>query len=145
MSHTLGLWEFVELVARGNTEMAELEAMAEELLEAKCHAAQAAEIPLATKHTPGPWYVIKGAYNSIRISDRPEDKRLAGIAQITEWAKSEVREANARLIAAAPELLDALQLVLEELKQRVAETGVERHIAEIKKAENAILKAGGWV
>lgn len=71
---------------------------------------------METKHTPGPWQVIKGAYNSIRISDNPNDKRLAGIAQITEWAKPEVREANAHLIAAAPDLYRGLALLLPTCK-----------------------------
>lgn len=37
------MWKFVELVARGNTEFSQLEGMAEELLEAKCHELQNAE------------------------------------------------------------------------------------------------------
>lgn len=47
------------------------------------------------------------------------------------------------LIDAGVDIYEALKLVLAELKQRVAETGVERHIFEIKNAENAIRKAKG--
>lgn len=38
-----GVWRFVELVARGNTEFSELEAMADELLEMRCQEMQSAE------------------------------------------------------------------------------------------------------
>lgn len=47
------------------------------------------------------------------------------------------------MLDAGVDIFEALKLVLAELKQRVAETGVERHIFEIKKAENALRKAKG--
>jgi hypothetical protein len=40
MKHTPGPWEFIELVARGNTEMLMLEKMADELIEQKAQLAQ---------------------------------------------------------------------------------------------------------
>lgn len=65
---------------------------------------------MEAKHTPGPW-----------IHDQPENMVLApqtdGTAKLIAQARSthyprEVRDANARLIAAAPDLLAALQTAL---------------------------------
>ena len=61
-----------------------------------------------SKHTPGPWHigsnmilkVINGSYFSI--------------AEVNDWEDETVP--NARLIAAAPDLLEALELSLEEMK-----------------------------
>ena len=63
---------------------------------------------MTTKHTPGPW------------THHPEDNIIldASGRRLIEWqARSvsvsvEERDANARLIAAAPELLEALEVVL---------------------------------
>ena len=75
----------------------------------------------ATKHMPGPWRAGKGygvANVEIESGGRPsrivafvptkepvEGKDIPG----TVWVPSEEREANARLIAAAPDLLAALE------------------------------------
>lgn len=69
-----------------------------------------------TKHTPGPW---TGEYNRNAQVDgdmhviRGIDKSLVAFA--SGWATDAKHEtnANARLIAAAPELLDAGKKVLE--------------------------------
>jgi hypothetical protein len=69
------------------------------------------------KHTPGPWYVSQvGLTNG---GDRPittEDERICTVDCQTPFKRGEgwqsecdVREANARLIAAAPDLLAALK------------------------------------
>jgi hypothetical protein len=71
-----------------------------------------------TKHTPGPWryHLGRGANPRFHIQD------VGGyqIASTTELVRhkqaheeNEAREANARLIAAAPELLEALTALLE--------------------------------
>ena len=70
-----------------------------------------------TKHTPGPWHVTEcdGEY-SINWPD------CVGIKPF----KDERRKANAYLIAAAPELLEALKLVIAELPKNnryFSETG----------------------
>jgi len=51
-----------------------------------------------TQHTPGPWTETRGHY-----IDAPNGTR---IAEVYNWAPSYSQ--NARLIAAAPELLEAL-------------------------------------
>lgn len=65
-------------------------------------------------HTPGPWRMIEGdakrkAMTDIVVSDR-ENYRIAFV--MCEWANKQQREqdlADAKLIAAAPELLAALK------------------------------------
>ena len=69
-------------------------------------------------HTPGPWM-------HERIHDAiPYDWRVLAatgerVAEVADWvaprAESEEGEANARLIAAAPELLVALEMLREQI------------------------------
>ncbi len=63
----------------------------------------------ATGHTPGPWqyHLGRGANPRLHI------QTSAGyqVASTPEVNKYETREADARLIAAAPSLLDALALI----------------------------------
>ena len=61
-----------------------------------------------TKHTPGPW--IQN-YDYIDAPDpNPHGSGLIGICAMADWCdeSEEERMANARLIAAAPDLLAAL-------------------------------------
>jgi hypothetical protein len=65
-----------------------------------------------TKHTPGPWtqnYIFQASTNEIKANE----KRIALILQYDDKQNRvvdfETCEANAKLIAAAPELLDILQ------------------------------------
>lgn len=61
-----------------------------------------------SKHTPGPWSEVppqnEGA-NSLRIFS---GSKLVGLASNSDMSDDEL-EANARLIAAAPDLLEALR------------------------------------
>jgi len=62
-------------------------------------------------HTPGPWRVIEGTHSA--------DKRFSVVSEnenITGWGCVQQLEGNARLIAAAPELLAACQAALEEVQ-----------------------------
>jgi hypothetical protein len=64
-----------------------------------------------TQHTPGPWVYDSFGHTSFAFNDNREDYS----ARI-EWAPDmgdEEVDANARLIAAAPEMLDALQAVCD--------------------------------
>jgi len=67
-------------------------------------------------HTPGPWHVTKGpAPREIRADDGPYIASVYDVA-VTYGE----RNANARLIAAAPELLDRVMdavLVLEAIRE----------------------------
>ncbi len=99
-----------------------------------------------TKHTPGPWTVFPDAHNRGRI--------YAGKAWVaTTWRTiGEGNDCpplpsidNARLIAAAPEILEALGILLNRLDGIGGEhvTGVEGVDADLIKARAAIAKATG--
>lgn len=76
---------------------------------------------MSTQHTPGPWAVVYGYDGSIEVcSARPVRINLttAGSVVVADICKHEdaehfSAEANARLIAAAPELLCCAKEVLE--------------------------------
>jgi len=61
---------------------------------------------METKHTPGPW--IYGTHQDSAMVQTAEPCKT--VATIYAKAPSE-REANARLIAAAPDLLEALERI----------------------------------
>lgn len=98
------------------------------------------------KHTPGPWgidrYVVKSGddegaemlsiKNVCRISQQPNGHK-----------QDETDEANARLIAAAPELLEALERAADELHRAQNSNGSQWLIDEEAKARAAIAKATG--
>lgn len=60
-----------------------------------------------THHTPGPWSIQADDLDSFTIYS--EQMNIAEILAIGGEGMSDEGEANARLIAAAPELLEALQ------------------------------------
>ena len=89
---------------------------------------------MSTQYTPGPWRIgtpppngeqTIGALNGLMV------------AVATTGVEMEVTEANARLIAAAPELLEALQSVLDNCLDS------EGLCAAHAKARAAIAKATG--
>lgn len=93
-------------------------------------------------HTPGPWTVEIEEYeeNSGTITI-PEINR---ILHDPEWAQEDEWEldvANARLIAAAPELLEACREALEKLTELDTSEGPPTGI--IYELIRAITKAGG--
>ena len=65
-----------------------------------------------TKHTPGPWMVEKGTLDV--IAKKHYDGMEINIRDI-ETNDRETIQANAALIAAAPDMLEALELVLRQL------------------------------
>lgn len=91
-----------------------------------------------SKHTPGPWKVdkyIDSGKPSLSVSANGSE-----VAQASSWAGDGADEAgaNARLIAAAPELLEACREakeVLDDLPCGAAEA--------LKKIDAAISKAEG--
>jgi hypothetical protein len=70
-----------------------------------------------SKHTPGPWYVEDrrpgGGVMQVQAPYQGPGSSYC-VASINYWRDV---EANARLIAAAPEMLDALKLASQELSQ----------------------------
>ncbi len=60
---------------------------------------------MAEQHTPGPWHVYPGPAQGFR-AEAVKDSGHYSVAQLS----GERRDANARLIAAAPAMLAALEL-----------------------------------
>lgn len=100
-----------------------------------------------SKHTPGPWVtdnsVLRGSINRL-------DEPRRHIALTSDWEKEkgdrEQNEANARLIAAAPELLEALEDVMSDLFYQIASHHDERtarNYPSLVDARAAIAKAKG--
>ena len=114
---------------------------------------------MTTKFTPGPWYVGSGTYegrNIYSVASVTDDEGFTyqPIVASAEDDGIDCWDANARLIAAAPELLEALQwyeakavqmgraaihqdskLLLELMKEIAVEYGAQ--------ARSAIAKATG--
>ena len=88
---------------------------------------------IPTSHTPGPWYVGERAASGIdvRAVDSRDLLAQACIGRLN-------CEANARLIAAAPDLLEACKQLYEYMPTL---TALQRRIAA--EAEQAIAKAEG--
>lgn len=86
--------------------------------------------------TPGPW-VLQG----FRIYGPPDEKHGNGRALIGGVVDDGIESmANARLMVAAPELLDALTAILAALKEVPVAFGVHVHDA-IDAAKEALAKA----
>lgn len=101
-------------------------------------------------HTPGPWHDEMDAFVSHIVAPDPTGEYPDGIyiAEIANgddvvgrFATYEQHEANARLIAAAPELLDALTHTLDFLHAN--DDGEDDVRWRIEKAQAAIAKATG--
>ena len=68
------------------------------------------EMEEATQHTPGEWASEYCGKNTIKIFKTSDKRRIATVKIKTP----RMDEANARLIASAPELLDKLKDVVED-------------------------------
>jgi len=106
---------------------------------------------MATKHTPGPWFVYEtaSAYNKCDYSIEYRTKVHNNPGFIGKvWGQYE-GEANAHLIAAAPEMLEALEDILQRLEDDLFLAGVprEQHKDQrrLKRLYKAIAKARGEV
>ena len=83
-----------------------------------------------SKHTPGPWSVTLLFDGDIRIKNIDN-----GINQ-----NNLMREATAQLIAAAPELIDALQRVMRHIPDNAGGASLSD---DMHRAKKAITKATG--
>lgn len=78
-----------------------------------------------TKHTPGPWVLAEGyersdtsrhfVWSDAETPEEREDASRYCIATVEPREHGETLDANARLIAAAPDLLEACKAALSEL------------------------------
>lgn len=116
-----------------------------------------------TKHTPGPWHLIDkgdGLFPSVLIgqfgipyADNSGNYDRCGQITVNGCAPSgphEMHVANARLIAAAPDLLDALRelyemrsYILNQANKNGRFTANNRHELAFAAARDAIAKAEG--
>lgn len=91
-------------------------------------------------HTPGPWeveYVIDGAFEVRHVQS---DDYFVVAARNSMPSRHAEFAANARLIAAAPELLDALKALLSRAQRELADP---EDVGEIGQSLAAIAKAEG--
>jgi hypothetical protein len=99
-------------------------------------------------HTPGPLYAVCRVENAIDISTTPEiedrDPRNV-LAQIMAPDGEDIEDnamewANAHLFAAAPELLEALQAMLDSNERILKATGVCVFDKAVKEQAEAVVK-----
>ena len=100
-----------------------------------------------TKHTPGPWHINTAGSASrgepfkiteiyVYAPDTQDDTAIC--ADVIDPVTQEPSEANARLIAAAPDLLEALQAAVEcgmVPISSVSEGGASRHSRQVQAAD----------
>lgn len=97
-------------------------------------------MPSELGFTPGPWRVYQGWVHP--CFDHPSPQGTNGDTAICEPLGPDAK-ANAQLIAAAPELLEALKLVLRRIKARPQTDWLTTHGALSEIIEAAIAKAEG--
>ena len=98
---------------------------------------------MTTKFTPGPWYVGAGTYegrNIYSVASVTDDEGFTYQPLVANAEDDGINcwDANARLIAAAPDLLEALGALLERYVLAIGNEGIECH-----QARAAIAKATG--
>lgn len=93
-----------------------------------------------SKHTPGPWRVFRSTDGRVIIGIGESDGGGITDAGFGTWRDGAEQEANAQLIAAAPELLAALKSLVAERKR---EWGGFGHHPGDESANAAIAKAEG--
>jgi len=99
------------------------------------------------KHTEGPWHSWEAGGGWISVS--PVDKSRKPICRLgvedmydSEWYHSPQDKANARLIAAAPELLEACQAIIAEFQPTPIPSEIHA-LSPYKQVLDAIAKATG--
>lgn len=104
---------------------------------------------METKHTPGPWKVcgLRADSEAWRDGNIISDVTYDTIALCNKTASTVMLdgqlEANARLIAAAPELLEALKALLAYDEQDAGCIPSHAHLDAQEDARAAIVKATG--
>ena len=88
-----------------------------------------------SKHTPGPWEVQGSTYITVNSLILAHCKQMGHVAL-------EEAEANSRLIAAAPDLLEALKVAID-IRKNPEGVSFEAVKAFIERAEAVIAKAEG--
>lgn len=96
---------------------------------------------MSGKHTPGPWVLdghnLSSIIHCVKERGNPEAKHLCGDYETIARCEDENWKANARLIAAAPDLLEALEMCLDCLAENGVKEAQEKARAAIEKATGA--------
>jgi hypothetical protein len=98
------------------------------------------------KHTPGPWRIGEYAVNDYCPTIYGPDGFAICTMEQGNVNIADIVEADARLIAACPDMLEALQLVVDGLSAFVFKMNVKDHFSEklaMESARTAIKKALG--
>ena len=66
-----------------------------------------------SKHTPGPWYIVEGDEWTTDIATNTPEQGIWTVASANK--RRDEYKANMRLIAAAPDLLYALEQIINDL------------------------------
>ena len=95
-----------------------------------------------SKHTPGPWKAVNQTTSTLLKQDSPQGRYLFSLKEYPGIPES---EANARLIAAAPDLAEAVRELLATHPAAYREPGKidNRTDNAVKIARASIAKAEG--
>ena len=91
-----------------------------------------------SKHTPGPWFCPTPLHGTFYVEARIDGGMLQEVASCGPTAEPSQQAANARLLAAAPELLESLESALKLIELVMPIDG-----DVTRKARAAIAKATG--
>ena len=99
-------------------------------------------------HTPGPWTLTNGGYihakpTAEHLAKFPKNKRVS-VGHVVTFAEctDEQATANARLIAAAPDLLAALRALIDDSWSNISGQLCVPSKATVNAARAALAKAG---
>ena len=92
-----------------------------------------------TRHTPAPWEVCD---DDLNVFAPETDTSITNVGHFTAPDSLE-GEANARLIAAAPDLLEALRALCGQMLDRVAFDALPGDVEALDRAYTLIAKAEG--
>jgi hypothetical protein len=91
-----------------------------------------------SRHTPGPWAAVPGTKNKTAYVRGPEQEAIADVLKYSVGYKQQ--EANALLIAAAPEMLEALERQVENIRHWL-DTGIPANAEESESMYNQMFDA----
>ena len=87
------------------------------------------------KGTPGPWFEHREGFSTVYIEARIGGGMIQEVAACGPTEKgSDAQSANAMLIAAAPELLEALQFIINDCSRMIPKCAEDKAKAAINKA-----------
>ena len=89
------------------------------------------------RHTPGPWYVSKSGTDRLIYADH---QHAFDHAIVRNGGCDSETDANARLMAAAPELLAAVQAALPLVQLLAAKMNNPKNVADTTQAMFAVIE-----